>query len=225
MTTTRRGVASAAAAAAAAEEEQDGEQRPELQDLMVVGTAMRTHQGGAPPAPIAAKAEEGEEEEEGQRHYQPRRQQELREGSAAWGGSTAAPPQPPGRVHLIPHLTPGQNALNALLMVAVGLPALAYGVAVAYGWMPEGAPRADSAAARALADGDPQPLDLAWWLAVGRYNPFLAVNLVFFANVDVGFWLVSLITGSTWVGCGYQVQTATGAVLLAAEWLTQPYGT
>ncbi|PNW80625.1 hypothetical protein CHLRE_07g325450v5 [Chlamydomonas reinhardtii] len=37
------------------------------------------------------------------------------------------------------------------------------------------------------------------WCALGYQQPLLAVNLMFFLNIDVLFWAISLLQGSTWL--------------------------
>lgn len=69
-------------------------------------------------------------------------------------------------VRMVPQLSRLHNALNAVLMVAVALPALLYGAALARGW---GGPQ-DTPQAAALAAGMPRPLSAAWWLAVGYHR-------------------------------------------------------
>ena len=67
---------------------------------------------------------------------------------------------------MVPRLSPLHNALNAVLMVAVAIPALLYGAALARGW---GGPQ-DAPEAAALAAGMPRLLSGAWWLAVGYHR-------------------------------------------------------
>ena len=67
---------------------------------------------------------------------------------------------------MVPRLSPLHNALNAALMVAVAIPALLYGAALARGW---GGPQ-DAPEAAALAAGMPRLLSGAWWLAVGYHR-------------------------------------------------------
>jgi hypothetical protein len=98
---------------------------------------------------------------------------------------------------MVPRLSTQQTIINAILLVLVALPAVLYGAALSYGWGgPQGVPEA-----AALAEGPPQVFNLSWWLALGYHKPLLAANLVFFLNVDVLFWVLSLIQGSTWVSC------------------------
>ena len=97
-------------------------------------------------------------------------------------------------VRMVPRLTWKQNALNALLMHVVVIPALLYGLAV----VRSGGAGAPPASAAEFTS----PLKLLsrqWWLAVGHYQPVLAVNLVLLFNVDILFWLIYLATGSTWL--------------------------
>ncbi|MEW5310038.1 MAG: hypothetical protein WDW38_001871 [Sanguina aurantia] len=43
-----------------------------------------------------------------------------------------------------------------------------------------------------------QLLEPSWWCALGQH-PILAVNVVYFLNVNVLFWVLSLVQGSTWL--------------------------
>ncbi len=48
----------------------------------------------------------------------------------------------------------------------------------------------------------PDVATLQWWQRLGLHHPLLFVNLVFFLNVDVLFWVISRLQQSTWVSEG-----------------------
>ncbi|KAJ9527364.1 hypothetical protein QJQ45_025638 [Haematococcus lacustris] len=105
------------------------------------------------------------------------------------------------KVTEVPRLSSTANFLNALLLVAVALPGIYVGWAVCHG--------TSSTAPPAL----PAPLwpggqlwpnlahlaSLQWWQALGFHHPLLFVNLLFFFNVDVLFWVVAQLQGTTWL--------------------------
>ena len=142
-------------------------------------------------------------------------------------GQTKDRPGPPGpstaAVRLVPRLSTLHNALNASLMVSVALPALLYGWAIATGrgapWeaqaLAEGAFRPLSVAwwlaigyhrwgegihvSLAIIHMNSATLPVIPFPSLQRFRPLLAANLIFFANVDVLFWVLSLIQNTTWV--------------------------
>ena len=88
---------------------------------------------------------------------------EAASAGRAKDGATPSRQSAVGKVQMVPRLSVLHNTLNAILMVAVALPALLYGWAVATGW---GAP----VDAQALAEGGIRPLSIAWWLAIGYHK-------------------------------------------------------
>jgi len=79
-----------------------------------------------------------------------------------------------------------RNVLNGLLLVAVALPSV-----FATRFLVQDCPRrADDTAALTSLDGV---------CAVGLEEPLVAVNVLFFLNVCVLFWVVNLIQRSTWL--------------------------
>lgn len=84
-----------------------------------------------------------------------------------------------------------QNATNAALTVLVTIPACWYAWFIKH-------------RCPVFAPGPIQWTDLQAWLTSEQWcslsnKPLLAVNVVFFLNVCVLFWLISLAQGSTWV--------------------------
>jgi len=101
------------------------------------------------------------------------------------------------QVTTVPRISVWSNLLNFLIMVAVALPALKIGIDVC------SLPGPGEA-------GSPPPLpkieltlanltSMDWWLRLGYWKPLLFVNLLAFFNVDVLFWIVAQIQGTTWL--------------------------
>jgi hypothetical protein len=81
-----------------------------------------------------------------------------------------------------------RNISNAALAVAVAVPALLFHFVFLYHCPGE---------AEQQESSDPQ-----LWSRVcewGREHPLGLVNVIFFLNVDVLFWIISLVQESTWV--------------------------
>lgn len=105
------------------------------------------------------------------------------------------------------------NALNALILVAVAVPAVWLGYAVCHVAAPPAAlptplqlPSAAELTSPAwwasLGNHLPSATELtspAWWISLGYHQPLAFVNAVFLANVDVLFWLVAQVQGTTWL--------------------------
>jgi hypothetical protein len=91
-----------------------------------------------------------------------------------------------------PEISPAQNALNAILMVAVALPAVYAGSLVTTDCF---------ANASGLYTGPLTNLNDTTnaFCRLGLNHPIAFVNLVFFLNVCVLFWIISLLQGSTWL--------------------------
>ena len=100
-------------------------------------------------------------------------------------------------VNMVPRLSFLANTLNALLMVLVAVPAVLYGVAVCSG---RGANLDPGLASIPLTDLRlKELLSLDWWLAVGHLSPLTSINLVLLFNCDLLFYLLFVLTGSTWL--------------------------
>ncbi|KAG2493345.1 hypothetical protein HYH03_008478 [Edaphochlamys debaryana] len=96
-----------------------------------------------------------------------------------------------------PQLSLARRLRNWMLIVVVCLPALYFyrqlqsGCSLAQWLGPLPSP---------LWSGGLEQLATAdFWCAVGYQRPLLAVNLVFFLNVCVLFWLIGIAQGSTWL--------------------------
>ncbi len=79
-----------------------------------------------------------------------------------------------------------RNVLNGILLVAVALPSVVATRALVTA-CPE---RADPAASAATVEG---------LCSIGLEQPIVAVNVLFFVNVCVLFWLIHLVQKSTWL--------------------------
>lgn len=90
----------------------------------------------------------------------------------AGGGGAAALPR-------------GTQLLNLLLLLFACAPSVLFAL-----HMRAGCPAAGEA---------PALRALRWACALALQQPLAGVNLLFLANVCVGFWVVSLLQGSTWV--------------------------
>ncbi len=94
-----------------------------------------------------------------------------------------------------------QNATNAALSVLVTIPACWYAWFIKH-------------RCPGVAPGPLQWTDLQAWATSEQWcslsnKPLLAVNVVFFLNVNVLFWLISLLQGSTWVSTARKCRTCT----------------
>ena len=81
-----------------------------------------------------------------------------------------------------------RNISNAALAGVVAIPALIFYFAFLY----------DCPGAMKLEESS----TMKQWSRVcewGREHPLGLVNVIFFLNVDVLFWIISLVQGSTWV--------------------------
>jgi hypothetical protein len=97
------------------------------------------------------------------------------------------------KILLACRISGAQNTLNFFIMVGVALPALALGYAIC---------TADPASHAPIHWDHFLPTDmlqLRWWRALGLHSPLTFVNLLFLLNVDVLFWVVALLQGTTWV--------------------------
>jgi hypothetical protein len=95
-------------------------------------------------------------------------------------------------------LSPLANAANAALMVLVAIPAVWFGHHAVHHACPALGPAAQAAPV--------QWLDASKWLTMRQWCalaalPVHAVNVLFFLNGCVLFWLISLAQKSTWVRC------------------------
>lgn len=79
-----------------------------------------------------------------------------------------------------------RNFLNGLLLVVVALPSV-----VATRFLVTTCPT--------RADGEASLASVAGLCAVGLEQPIVAVNVLFFVNVCVLFWLINLVQRSTWL--------------------------
>jgi len=107
-------------------------------------------------------------------------------------------------VRLRPHQSLVANVLNALLMVAVAVPALALTYTL-FTTCPSSSAEAVAASPDAfsellllLASGSQQEWKDSM-CSIAFRSPLLYVNIVFFVNVCVLFWLVSLAQRDTWL--------------------------
>lgn len=75
-----------------------------------------------------------------------------------------------------------KNVLNALLVLVVPLPSIAWMLGI----------RAYYGAADATGTS-------AWFYQMGHWHPLVLLNVIFFVNVTLLFWLISLIQRSTWL--------------------------
>jgi steroid 5-alpha reductase family enzyme len=120
--------------------------------------------------------------------------------SVTAAGVAPPPPEEPLmsiHVRMVPRLSLLNNTLNAILMVLVAVPAVLFGLAVCSG---DGAKLSPQLASIPILNLRLKELiSLDWWLALGHYSPLVAVNAVLFFNVDVLFYLIYLLTGSTWL--------------------------
>ncbi|GFR47281.1 hypothetical protein Agub_g8968 [Astrephomene gubernaculifera] len=102
----------------------------------------------------------------------------------------------------VPTLPWEQRLRNTVLMVLVTLPALYFfhylrsSCSAEQQLRPLG-PFTDALLRSGDVSGVLRSSD--FWCAVGFQQPLVAVNLVFFLNVGVLFWLISLVQGSTWL--------------------------
>ncbi len=80
------------------------------------------------------------------------------------------------------------TAINVILLVVVPLPSIAIAIA-SHTWC------ADH---HVQTFGDHNPMEL-WCSAYNQ--PLLALNVLFYVNVCVLFWIIKLIQRSTWVCC------------------------
>lgn len=96
----------------------------------------------------------------------------------------------------IPKITSTRNFMNAVLGIAAILPALAIGYWVAH---VNPATQLDTAARVQDWPSRQDLLDVSYWQALMYHRPMVAVNVIFFLNVDVLFWLLALAQSSTWV--------------------------
>ena len=96
-------------------------------------------------------------------------------------------------------LSQTQNAMNCVIMLAVALPAILVSNFVFNGCDPNSFSPLDS-----ISDGL-EMLDFTldgverFTCTVGLYHPIVFVNIVFFMNVCILFWFISLLQGSTWL--------------------------
>ncbi|KAF5836113.1 hypothetical protein DUNSADRAFT_6366 [Dunaliella salina] len=101
------------------------------------------------------------------------------------------------QVTTTPRISVWANMLNFFIMIAVALPALKIGIDVCSLPAPG---EADSPLPMPKVDLTPANLtSIDWWLQLGYWKPLLFVNLLAFFNVDVLFWIVAQIQGTTWL--------------------------
>jgi Ni/Fe-hydrogenase subunit HybB-like protein len=93
------------------------------------------------------------------------------------------------------------NLLNFGIMVGVAVPIVLLGLDV----LQAPTPALDTPKMSALVSGTiplshaSQLFSLQWWQALSYHRPLWFVNLVFFIFVDVMFWVIALLQGTTWV--------------------------
>ena len=91
-----------------------------------------------------------------------------------------------------PEISTAHNALNAILTVAVALPAVYAGNLVATDCYTN-ASGLHTGPLTSLTDTTNA------FCRLGLNHPIAFVNLAFFLNVCVLFWIISLLQGSTWL--------------------------
>jgi hypothetical protein len=102
----------------------------------------------------------------------------------------------------IPPRSPVANALNALLMFAVAVPWLVFQTRFAGECASTTTIDASSSSlldAWTTLPDDASALSVAGWCTYGRAHPIALANVLFFLNITLLFWIISVLQGNTWV--------------------------
>jgi len=105
---------------------------------------------------------------------------------------------PPITITITPLISTVQNFWNACILVAVAIPAIWLGYLVCT--QPPGGPASEPLQNPQDVSGWlSAAVDLNCWLKLGMQQPLIFVNLVLLLNVDLLFWLIALVQGTTWL--------------------------